>query len=110
MPPRDKSYVTDILAAAKEAQSYLDTVDKAAFLSDSMRQSAVIRQLAIIGEAAKRLSEGFREQHTDIPWRKMIGMRNILIHAYDHVDLDQVFNAVRNDLPELMQALSRIQE
>jgi uncharacterized protein with HEPN domain len=58
-----------------------------------MCQSAIIRQLEIIGEATKHLSAAFRGNHPDIPWQKMAGMRDILIHAYDAVDLDEVWNA-----------------
>ena len=63
-------------------------MDKTAFENDLKTQSAVIRQLEIIGEATKRLSDKLRETYADIPWRQMAGMRDIPIHAYDHVDID----------------------
>jgi len=70
-----------------------------------MCQSAVIWQLEIIGEATKRLSIPFRDNHPDIPWQKMAGMRDILIHAYDAVDLDEVWNAANQSIPRLIEQL-----
>ena len=76
-------------------------MDKADFDSDLKTQSAVIRQLEIIGEATKHLSNELRETYDDIPWRQMAGMRDILIHAYDHVDIDEVWNVVHQALPDV---------
>ena len=80
-------------------------MDQAVFENDLKTQSAVIRQLEIVGEATKRLSEAFREQHTGIPWRQMAGMRDILIHAYDHVDANEVWNVVKLALPSLIKKI-----
>ncbi len=77
-------------------------MDKAAFDCDMKTQSAVIRQLEIIGEATKRLSAELRSTYTDIPWRQMAGMRDVLIHAYDHVDIYEVWNVVQQSLPDVM--------
>lgn len=80
MKPKDSSYVLDILTAAKLVQEFVKGVDYTAFSTDIMRHSAVIRQLEIVGEATKRLSPEFRDIHPEISWRKMAGMRDILIH------------------------------
>ncbi|MCA9930464.1 MAG: DUF86 domain-containing protein [Anaerolineales bacterium] len=102
MQLRDQSYLLDILQAAKLIQEFTAGVGKDAFDSDLKTQSAVIRQLEIIGEATKRLSGEIRNQHDDIPWRQMAGMRNILIHAYDHVDIAQVWTVVQHSIPDLI--------
>jgi uncharacterized protein with HEPN domain len=75
-----------------------------------MRQDAVVREPLIVGEAAKRMSDEFKAAHPDIPWRQMAGMRDILVHAYDHVDLDEVWRVVAEDLKELIQAVEPMVE
>lgn len=105
MSLRDLDYATDILEAARLVQQFIAGVDQAAFESDLMRQSAVIRQLEIIGEATKRLSIPFRENNPDIPWQKMAGMRDILIHAYSSVDVNEVWNAATISIPKLIEQI-----
>lgn len=105
MPGHDDSYVVDIYEAAKLVQRFTEGVVKKEFDHDLLRQSAVIRQLEIIGEATKRLSEGFRLKHPGVPWRKMAGMRDILIHVYDHVNIDAVWNVAIVSIPVLIEKL-----
>jgi uncharacterized protein with HEPN domain len=105
MSNRDESYAVDILEAAKLVRQFIEDVDRETFDQDMMRQSAVIRQFEIMGEAAKRLSAEFRDTHPGIPWRQMAGMRDILIHAYNHVDMDTVWNAAASIVPDLVQQL-----
>ncbi len=62
-----------------------------------------MHQLLILGEAVKRLSDAFRNSHSELPWQMMAGMRDVLIHHYDGVDIDEVWNTVRKDLPKLLQ-------
>src|SRR5688500_10873752 len=103
--PRDRDHAADILAAARLALSYVQGVSHESFESDTMRQDAVVRQLLIIGEATKRLSDGFKVLHPGVPWRQMAGMRDILIHSYDHVDLDQVWRVATQELDGLVEAI-----
>lgn len=102
---RDLVYLLDILEAARLVQTFLEGVDKEDFEQDLMRQSAVIRQIEVMGEATKRLSEKFRASYPEIPWRQIAGMRDILIHAYNHVDLDEVWNAAKISIPILIQQI-----
>ncbi len=106
---RDKEYLLDILEAAKLALAYVDKKSKEEFFNDTQCQDAVIRRLEIIGEAAaRRISEEMRAAYPDLPWSDMIGMRNVIIHEYDDVDLVIVWETVHNDLPPLIDALEKI--
>lgn len=73
-----------------------------------MLQDAVIRNFEIIGEAAKRVPETYRRTHAKIPWRLMAGFRDVLIHAYEGVDLQRVWRIVRHDLPVVKEAIEKI--
>ena len=105
MPARDDSYLLDILNASRWIMEFVEGLDEGAFLNDIKTQSAVIRQLEVIGEATKRLSGDIRTTHPDIPWRSIAGMRDILIHAYDHVDIQQVWQATQQDIPNLIEKI-----
>lgn len=101
MLPRDLTSLQDIVTAVALIDSFIQEVDREAFDESQLIQSAVVRQIEIIGEATKRLSDIFRQQHTDIPWKQMAGMRDILIHAYDSIDPDEVWNVATRDLPKI---------
>lgn len=102
---RDNAYLRDILDSAKTIQSHLAGVSKSAFEADMMRQDAVNRRFEIIGEATKRLSAEMRAKFPGIPWQLAAGMRDVLIHDYDDVNLDIVWKAAVEDLPPLIEKL-----
>ena len=102
---RDDAALLDILRAARLALEFTQGMDRTAFLRDAKTQSAVLHQLLLLGEAVKRLSEAFREQHPQIPWRMIAGMRDKLIHEYDEVDFQGVWRTLTSDLPELIQTI-----
>ena len=102
---KNELYIKHILEAIQAIESYTKDVDAKQFYKDKLLQDGVIRQLEIIGEASSNLSEDFRQQHSNIPWEDITGMRNMLIHEYYRVDLAEVWSTVNQDLPELNQAL-----
>ena len=99
---RDTPYIGDIVGSARLVQGYLEGITRDAFMRNVQLQDSVIRRLEIIGEAAGRVSAAFRERHPAIPWGRMIGMRNRMIHVYDAIDLDIVWMTVQERIPELL--------
>ena len=108
MPHDDETYILHILDAARKAVSFTDNRSRADLDEDEMLALSLVRLLEIIGEAANGISETFQDQHRDIPWKKIIGMRNRLIHGYFDVDHDIVWETVRTDLPPLVSELEEI--
>lgn len=96
---RDDAWILDIVHAARLAIEFLGDLDQAAFMEDLKTQAAVTRELEIIGEAAKRLSEEFRSENPDLPLREAAGMRDHIIHQYTSVDVRRVWQVVTRDLP-----------
>ena len=100
MIDRDRLFLKHVLSAIAEIESY--TMDgRTGFMADRKTQSAVIRQLEIVGEAVKNLSRELIASEARVPWRLIAGTRDRLIHAYFSVDLDAVWSMVEQDLPAL---------
>ena len=107
MNDRDKLYVAHIAEAIERIRRFT-AAGRAAFMADDMIQSAVVRQIEIIGEAARNLSSELKSDEHAVPWRKMIGTRDRLIHGYSEVNLDAVWAIVEHDLAELDRDVKRI--
>lgn len=99
---RDPAHLIDIVNAARLALAFVEGMTYEAFAEDEKTQAAVIRQFEIIGEAAGRVSAEFAEAHPKLPWREMVSMRNRLIHGYDDIDLEVLWEALCTNIPELV--------
>jgi uncharacterized protein with HEPN domain len=102
---RDEGTLLDIANAARAVLTFTKGLQKEQFLEDFKTQSAVLYQLIVIGEAVKRLSFALRQQHPEIPWPPMSGMRDHLIHGYDVVDWDEVWRTATRDIPDLLSKM-----
>ena len=100
----DRERLTDILEAIDRAHRYA-VRGRSAFEGNELIQAWMVQQLMIIGEAASQLSPGMRERSPEVPWRRIVGLRNRLVHAYFQADLALVWSVVENDLPSLRQAV-----
>ncbi|MFO8034724.1 MAG: DUF86 domain-containing protein [Candidatus Bipolaricaulota bacterium] len=100
--------LADILEAAENAERFLGEMELDEFLADDKTNYAVVRALTIIGEAAKKIPSSARQQHPEIPWRAVAGMRDKVAHEYFGVDLRRVYETVRRELPQLRQVVKRM--
>lgn len=107
--PRDfRVYLEDILAAIRKATSYTSGLTQAQFLEDDKTFDAVVRNLEVIGEAAKHLPDETRGVTPDVDWKKIAGLRDILIHEYFGIDGEIVWDIVQHKLPPLETAVKRM--
>jgi uncharacterized protein with HEPN domain len=104
---RERQYLLDMLNSARLAMQYTADKSESAFNDDVFFQDAVIRRIEIIGEAARRISPTTQAELTDVPWKEIIGMRNILTHQYDGVSLKVVWQTVKTQFPQLIPILER---
>lgn len=102
---RDEAWVFDMLKASRRVRKYVAGMDFTRFSESNLNQDAVLRQLTILGEAAKRVSPQFRTDHPKIPWRKIAGFRDVVVHDYFAVDLPEVWRITQEDIPVLIELL-----
>jgi len=100
----DRERLLDIKEAIGNIKKY-SVKGRGTFEEEELVQNWIIHHLQIIGEAAVKISDDFQEQHPDIPWPKIIGMRNILVHDYFRIDINAVWAVVENDIPQLEQQI-----
>ncbi len=103
----DRVYLEHIRQAIGKITEF-SAVDRERFLQDPMIQDAVIRNFEIIGEAAKRLSDTVKLRSPKIPWRRVAGFRDILIHDYMGVDIEEVWNIIQTQLPALRREVDQL--
>ena len=102
----DLVFLGDILDAINRIEEYTVRVGKESFLDNSMMQDAVMHQIEIIGEASNNISDEFQEEHPELPWMQMRAIRNKIVHDYREVNLEIIWDTVKNDLP-ILKALAR---
>ncbi len=102
---RDQEALVDILESIRLILQYAADQDLATLATNMEKQDAILRRITIIGEATKRLSHEFRLQYPAIPWKQMAGMRDVITHNYDEVDLDEVWVVIQQNLPQLLAAI-----
>ena len=108
MPKDDLVYIGHMLDTARQALGKVEDKDRAAFMEDENLRLAVTHLLQIIGEAASKVAQDYREQHPEIPWLKIVGLRYRVVHDYLNVDEEIVWNTTINRLPKLIEMLERV--
>jgi uncharacterized protein with HEPN domain len=105
MPPRQVAYLLDIFHSVKVIQQYVDGLTHEQFSTDTKTQDAVLRRFLVAGEAAARLTPETCAEFSSIPFHKITGMRNRVVHDYGNVDFEIVWETIQNHLPALYKEL-----
>lgn len=100
-----RAYLKDILEAIRKIEKYTKNLEYENFLKDELIQDGIVRNLEIIGEASKSIPDEVKNKKSEIEWRKIVGLRDILIHAYFGIDLEIIWDIVRNKIPDLKKAI-----
>lgn len=100
-------YIQDILQALGEIEDFTVGMQFKDFAKDKKTINAVVRSLEIIGEAAKKIPDSFRERYSKIPWKRMAGMRDKLIHEYFGIDLEIIWGAISDELPPIKPSVQK---
>jgi len=104
----DKAYLEHITEAIKTIEDYIAGMNYETFKNNKMAVDAVIRELAVVGEASNNLSQEFIDSHLGLPFRDAIDMRNFLIHEYFGINIQLVWETAKDDLPELKKFIEKI--
>ena len=104
----DLVFIKHILESVKAIEEFSENLDEEELHSNRLKQSAIVREIEIIGEASKNISEEIKEKYPKIPWRKIIGTRDKLIHHYFGVDLGAVWKVIKDKIPELENQILKI--
>ena len=105
---RDAAYIWDMLDSAKTLRDFVTGVSFYNYSQDKKLQLAVERSLEIIGEAARRVSETYRQAHPEIPWQSIIAQRNVLAHEYGEIKHEMIWKVATIRIPELISLLEKL--
>ena len=108
MPRDHKLYLKDMLEAIQKIERYSEKMSLDTLLEDDLVQDAIIRNLEILGEAVKNIPEHVKNEHPDIEWKKIAGLRDIITHAYFGIDVEIIWDVVENKIPSLKKSILEI--
>ena len=108
MLPKDMALLWDMKTASEDIQGFLNGVSYETFVNDKKTRFAVERQLLVIGEAANHISEEFQNENSEIPWKRIIGMRNVLAHEYGEILMDRIWNICQSSIPDLLKMINKL--
>lgn len=108
MPREYKAYLRDILEAIRKIERYSEDISFEEFVDDELIQDGIVRNLEIIGEAVKYIPEDAKKDYPEVEWRKIAGLRDILIHAYFGIDVEVIWDIVKNKIPNLKEKIEKI--
>lgn len=103
-------YIEDILDSIEKIEQYTKAIDEQVFLADTQVQDAVLRRLEIIGEAVKNIPQDFRDKYSQIPWKRIAGLRDVLIHEYFGVNLHRAWKLAKEDIYDLKNQLLKVRK
>lgn len=103
-----KIFLDDIIYSVERIEEMAKNLSEEGFKHNMEKQDAIIRRLSVIGEDANNLPKDLKEKHAEIEWRKIVNMRNFLVHEYFEIDLELVWNTVKDDLPKLKAGITKM--
>ena len=106
----EASFLKDILAASKKIETITSGTTEEHFLKDEVLSAAVLHHLTVIGEAINRLSPDLKARNAGVPWHLIVAVRHRIVHAYFDLDWEILWNAAKDDIPQLREQVSRILE